>query len=121
MHISALLLAHRSGGGKATVTLSRPTSRFGVAELGAGGRVTSFREKPLLNDLVSIGFFVFEEKIFDLLSHDTTLENEPLATLAQDNDLFSFQHHGFWQPIDTYRELQVMNNLWASGERYWLE
>lgn len=119
--ISSLLLTHRSSGGKATVTLSRPTSRFGVAEIGADGRVTSFREKPVLNDLVSIGFFVFEKEIFKLLSHDSTLENEPLSTLAREDDLFSFQHHGFWQPIDTFRELQIMNNLWASGERPWLE
>ncbi len=117
--ISNLLKTHDTFGAAATVTLARPTSRFGIAELEASGLVRTFREKPILNELVSIGFFVFEEKIFSLVNAKAVLEEEPLNYLARRKNLASFIHEGFWQPIDTYRELLKMQSLWEEGPPPW--
>lgn len=111
---------HQLSACAATVTLAHPTSRFGVAELGPNGKVNGFREKPVLADLVSVGFFVFESRVFEYLRPDSVLEEGPLSQLAAEGELAGHVHHGFWQPIDTYRELLAMQQLWKSGSPPWL-
>lgn len=120
VNVCALLDAHRRAATSATVTLSRPTSRFGVAELDRRGMVTGFREKPVLDELVSIGFFVFEAHLLSQLTETSVLEESFLTGLAYRNKLAGFVHDGYWQPIDTYRELLAAKDLWDSGDPPWV-
>jgi glucose-1-phosphate cytidylyltransferase len=116
---AALLDFHRAGGTSATVTAVRALSRFGVLELD-GEAVTSFMEKPRLDDWINAGYFVFERSVLERIrGDDTVLELEPLQSLAHDGELRAFRHEGFWQPMDTYREYELLNDLWASGDPPW--
>ncbi len=112
---------HQSHGLLATLTAVRPLSRFGIVEIDAGKRVRQFREKPQSEDWVNAGFFIFEPAVFDYLadSDAVMLEQEPLMNLASDGQLGAYQHEGFWQPMDTYRESQMLNEMWASGSAPW--
>jgi glucose-1-phosphate cytidylyltransferase len=117
---SALLGFHQAHGRLATVTAVRATSRFGVLEL-ADDTVLSFSEKPLLDDWISAGYFVFERAVLDRLGGDESMfEHEPLQTLAREDELRAFRHHGFWQPMDTHREYELLNDLWERGSPPWL-
>jgi glucose-1-phosphate cytidylyltransferase len=116
--IKALVEFHRSHGKKATVTAVHPPSRFGAMAL-EGNRVTEFSEKPQ-EGWINGGFFVFEPALFDLLIDDSTiLEHEPLEVLASENELMAFHHSDFWLPMDTLREKQLLEDLWASGSPPW--
>jgi glucose-1-phosphate cytidylyltransferase len=117
--IGRLLAFHDAHGGLATVTTVRPLSRFGVMDIDDSGRVERFREKPQSDGYVNAGFFVFEPGVFDYLDEDCVLEQEPLAKLASDGELHAYRHEGFWQPMDTYREFQMLNDLWADGAAPW--
>ncbi len=118
--LQALIRFHKDHGRLATVTAVQPQSRFGVLDIAADGTVERFKEKPQTDGWINIGFFIFEPAIFDYLEDDSTvLEQEPLARLAADGQIAAFQHKGFWQPMDTYRESQMLNALWDSGEAPW--
>lgn len=118
INIDELLKFHRSHGKKATVTAVHPPSRFGAMHLDAG-KVVEFSEKPQ-EGWINGGFFVFEPSVFDLLQDDTTiLEREPLEKLALENELMAYRHAGFWQPMDTLREKQILEDFWASGAPPW--
>lgn len=117
--LAALVAFHRSHGRLATVTTVRPLSRFGAMDIADGGRVEHFREKPQSDGYVNAGFFVFEQGVFDYLDDESVLEQEPLARLAADGELYAFRHDGFWQPMDTYREHQMLEEMWASGKAPW--
>ena len=120
VNIPALLDFHRSHGKLATVTATQPMSRFGVIDLEEDGVVATFREKPKTEDWVNIGYFIFEPGVFDYLEgDDSVLEDQPLLRLAKDGQIGAFAHHGFWQPMDTFRESQMLNNLWESGNPPW--
>jgi glucose-1-phosphate cytidylyltransferase len=111
---------HLEHGKLATVTTVPAISRFGVLEL-SGDAVLSFSEKPQLDDWISAGYFVFERGVLDLLGDDRSMfEQGALPALARDDQLRAFRHHGFWQPMDTYREYELLNELWQSGEPPWL-
>jgi glucose-1-phosphate cytidylyltransferase len=83
------------------------------------GNVESFQEKPQAAGWINAGFFVFEPKIFDYLDRDSILEREPMANLAQDGELVAFKHEGFFQPMDTYREMSILNEMWDTGQAPW--
>ena len=117
--IQKLLEFHLSHGKKATVTTVRPLSRFGVMDVDSRGLVTQFREKPIMDGWVNAGFFIFEERIAEYLDADCVLEQEPLAKLAADGELAAYRHEGFWQPMDTLRESNFLNDLWAKDEAPW--
>ena len=119
--ISALLAFHDSQGKKATITIVRPRSRFGLVDVDETGTVERFREKPQMDDWVSAGFFVFEPEVFDYIrdSDEMMLEHEPLARLAAEGELGAYRHEGFWQPMDTYRESQLLGEMWAGGTAPW--
>jgi glucose-1-phosphate cytidylyltransferase len=116
----ALLAFHRAHGKLATVTAVRPPARFGSLAL-AGDQVREFAEKPQTGEgWINGGFFVFEPGIFDYLPDDaTSLEQEPLEQVAGRGQLMAFRHDGFWQPMDTVRERQLLESLWASGGAPW--
>jgi glucose-1-phosphate cytidylyltransferase len=119
--IAELVRFHKSHGKLATVTTVCPQSRFGILELGAGGVVHSFAEKPKVDGWANAGFFVFERKVLDYLSEDAgcILEREPLERLAKEGQLVAFRHPGFFQAMDTYREYQMLNEMWDQGKAQW--
>jgi len=118
--IPKLLDFHRSHGKIATVTTFRPISRFGILDINQSNQVMNFIEKPKSDAWASAGFFVFEREIFDYLDGDeTVLEREPLEKLAEKGELMAYHHEGFFYAMDTYREYQILNDLWKSGEAPW--
>ena len=117
--IPALLDFHESHGRLATVTTIRPLSRFGVMDMTEEGAVEQCREKPLTDDYVNGGFFVFEPGVFDYLDNECVLEQAPLEALAKDGQLMAFRHEGFWQPMDTYSEFTMLNEMWNRNEAPW--
>jgi glucose-1-phosphate cytidylyltransferase len=117
--VNKLLAFHKSHGKIATISSVKPETRFGVLDIGPDKSVKSFREKPQSDNWVNAGYFVFEEKIFDYLDESSVLENEPFAQLAKENQMYAYQHDGFWQPMDTYREFKLLNDLWDSNKAPW--
>jgi glucose-1-phosphate cytidylyltransferase len=121
--ITALLAFHRGHGKLATVTGVRPPGRFGELQIGPGGRASEFNEKlQTTGGLINGGFFVFQRSVIErylTTDDDCTLEREPLQRLARDSQLMVYAHKGFWQPMDTFREWRLLNELWESGQAPW--
>ncbi|MGA8026890.1 MAG: glucose-1-phosphate cytidylyltransferase [Bryobacteraceae bacterium] len=115
-----LLEFHLDHGKLATVTTFRPVSRFGILDINQSNQVMNFIEKPKSDAWASAGFFIFEKQIFDYLNgDDCVLEREPLERLAEEGQLMAYHHEGFFFAMDTYREYQVLNDFWKSGEAPW--
>ncbi len=120
VNLKELIRFHRDKGKIATVTGVRPIARFGEL-LVDGDLVKTFSEKPQIeNGWISGGFFVFERKIFDYLDEECMLERKPLEKLAQENQLAVYKHSDYWRCMDTYRDLEALNQEWASGRPGWL-
>jgi glucose-1-phosphate cytidylyltransferase len=118
--VARLVEFHKQHGKIATVTTVTPTSRFGIVEMGDRGQVLQFIEKPKTEAFASAGFFVFEPGIFDYLEgDDCILERVPLQRLAADGQLMAYEHEGFFYAMDTYREYEFLNDLWAKGQAPW--
>jgi len=117
--INALRTHHSVSGSLATVTTVRPTSRFGVMDVNASGKVISFAEKPKLEGWINVGFFIMEHEFLSYLSPDSVLEEAPLTELARSGQLSAYRHPGFWLPMDTYRESLALNDLWDSDLAPW--
>ena len=121
--IAALLEFHRQHGKLATVTGVRPPGRFGELRV-EGGRAVEFNEKlQTAEGVINGGFFVLHrsvvEKYLSATDDDCILEREPLQRLARDNQLMVYVHKGFWQPMDTFREWRLLNELWETGRAPW--
>ena len=118
--IGKLLAFHKTHGRAATVTAVRPPGRFGVLDID-GERVRGFREKPLGDGAwINGGFFVLEPRVLDLIAGDaTSWELEPMEALARDGQLAAYRHEGFWQPMDTLRERNLLQALWDGGRAPW--
>ena len=114
--LNALLSFHRSHGKLVTVSAVRPAARFGELELD-GARVQSFQEKPQMHDgWINGGYFIFEPAFFDLIAGDSTLlEREPLEQATQAGELMAYKHDGFWHCMDTKRDHEMLESLWAKG------
>jgi glucose-1-phosphate cytidylyltransferase len=120
--LEALLAFHRSHGRIGTVTAVRPPSKFGALALDSGDTVSSFTEKPVTGETwINGGFFIFEPQIFDYLSTEESciLERAPLERLARDGQLAAFRHPGFWQCVDTAKDVETVNRMWLSGQAPW--
>ncbi|QUD87223.1 glucose-1-phosphate cytidylyltransferase [Phenylobacterium montanum] len=121
VEIDELIETHQRMGKLATVTAVHPSSRFGELAID-GGVIRSFAEKPQVTEgWINGGYFVFQKKAFELLHED---QNEPLETalleqLARMGELAVHHHRGFWQCMDTFREMQLLNDLWTSGAAPW--
>ena len=120
VNITELIAFHKAQEVKATVTAVLPPGRFGALDL-RGSKVKSFMEKPKGDGaMINGGFFVMSPKVIDYIADDkTTWEREPLERLAQEGELASYQHHGFWQPMDTLRDKIYLEELWQSGQAPW--
>lgn len=118
--ISNSIEFHRQHGKLATMTATYPPGRFGALEI-EDGRITHFLEKPKGDGgMINGGYFVLNPKVIDYIDGDATIwEQEPLRNLAMDGELMAFEHHGFWQPMDTLRDKQHLEGLWASGKAPW--
>ena len=119
VNLDELLAFHQDHGKLATITTTRPLSRFGIVDLEDDQRVARFREKPQGDEWVSSGFFVFEREFLSYLDEDCILERAPLERLANEGQIVAYQHDGFWQPMDTYREFLMLNEMWAAGKAPW--
>jgi glucose-1-phosphate cytidylyltransferase len=120
LDVSAEIAFHKKHGGWATLAAVRPPGRFGALER-AGDRVTSFFEKPRGDgDLINGGFFVLSLRCLDLIEGDQTIwEAEPLTRLAEMGKMMAYEHQGFWQPMDTLRDKNHLEELWSSGKAPW--
>ena len=118
--ISATIAFHRSHGKAATLTATYPPGRFGALEI-KNRQVMSFKEKPKGDGaLINGGFFVLSPKVLAHLNDDSDIwEQQPLAQLAAAGELMAYQHEGFWQPMDTLRDKQLLEELWTSGKAPW--
>ena len=117
--LEGLMLSHEKSGKAATVTAVQPFSRFGVLDIDPSGEVKTFKEKPKLDGWVNAGYFIFDRDFISTLDENTTLETEPLYNLASSGNLNAYKHDGFWQPMDTYRESTLLNELWSNGTPPW--
>ena len=118
--IAALVAFHKSHGKLATVTAVRPPARFGGLELD-GPRVARFAEKPQTGEgWINGGFFVLDRKVFDYIDGDEVpWETLPMERLTREDQLMAYRHEGFWQPMDTIREKNLLEDLWQSGHAPW--
>lgn len=121
VNIRALAESYRKSGKWAMVTSVHPTARFGELTIDGENLVHAFKEKPQINQgWINGGFFVLNHKVFDYICNDSTVfEREPLENLARDGQLTAYRHEGFWQCMDTVRDRDYLNALWASGEAPW--
>jgi glucose-1-phosphate cytidylyltransferase len=119
--ISALIKFHQNHGRQATLTATRPPGRYGALSFGAKDIVKKFQEKPDGDgSWINGGFFVLSPSVIELIKNDqSTWEAEPLSTLAKNNQLYAYKHDGFWQPMDTLREKNILNNLWTKNNAPW--
>ena len=120
INLRNLLELHRSQGRIGTVSAVRPPARFGGLVIDEN-IVVEFTEKPQIGEgWINGGFMVFEPEVFDYLEgDDTILESHCLEKMAEDGQLTAYPHNGFWQCIDTLRDLQLLNSLWNSGSPPW--
>jgi glucose-1-phosphate cytidylyltransferase len=118
--ISALIAFHKTQGGDATLTAVQPPGRFG-ALVTEGTRIRKFQEKPQGEGAwINGGFFVLNPSVIDRIADDSCIwERDPMETLARDGKLHAYKHTGFWQPMDTIREKNLLEELWASGKAPW--
>jgi glucose-1-phosphate cytidylyltransferase len=112
---------HRQHGKLATVTSVQPAGRFGALDISDNQEVRGFHEKPKGDGTwINAGFFVLQPEIFDYIDNDSTIfEKEPLEQLASDHSLMAYKHHGFWQPMDTLRDRNYLEDLWKTGKAPW--
>jgi glucose-1-phosphate cytidylyltransferase len=120
VNITDLIAFHKAQGVKATLTATLPPGRFGALDF-EGNKVRTFKEKPKGDDaMINGGFFVLSPAVIDYIQTDATIwERGPLEKLAAEGQLAAFQHHGFWQPMDTLRDKVHLEELWASGKAPW--
>ena len=118
--ITETIRFHKSHGKAATLTATYPPGRFGALDI-RQGQVMSFKEKPKGDGaMINGGFFVLTPKVLDYLTDDSTIwEQEPLNNMATDGQLMAYEHHGFWQPMDTLRDKNHLEELWHSGNAPW--
>jgi len=121
VNIAELINFHNVNKNTATITVTNPISRFGLVEFDENSLVTNFTEKPKLTGVnINIGFFVFKREVLEYLDENSVLETYPLIKLTKDKKLKAFQHKGYFEPMDTYREYLQLKKYWESGNPPWL-
>ena len=119
--ISALLQFHKAHGLQATMTAVYPPGRFGAVDIEENDMITSFKEKPKGDGgMINGGFFVLSPSVLELIDDDhSSWESKPLQMLAEEHQLKAYSHEGFWQPMDTLRDKNHLEELWQSGKAPW--
>jgi glucose-1-phosphate cytidylyltransferase len=125
INIAESIAYHRQQGTLATLTAVQQPGRFGAFNLsGDDTRIATFKEKPNGDEMpwINGGFFVLEPEVIDYIADDdTTWEKEPLEVLAKEGELSAYRHTGFWQPMDTLRDKQVLEEMWQKGTAPWYD
>ena len=122
ININKLIEFHKSHGKLATITVVRPTSRFGEVLFNEGSKVTSFLEKPLKGKQgwIGGGFYVLEPQVADFIeSMNTPFESSPLEKLCEAGELMAYQHDGYWHPVDVIRDKILLQSLWDQNKAFW--
>ena len=121
--IAALIKFHEQSGKIGTFTGVRMPSRFGTVKTDSNGNILSWQEKPVLDEFINCGFFVFKREFLNYLCEDEScdLEKQPMERLAAEGQLSMYPHQGFWQCMDTLRDHQTLTELWESGKRPWVK
>jgi len=120
--INASVLAHRRAQKLCTISAVHPAGRFGALSIDEQGAIYTFQEKPQVEQAyVNGGYMVCDYRLFEYLPDDPAVafERGPITNLIQDGQLHSFRHEGFWQPMDTYQEMQYLNQLWETNAAPW--
>lgn len=121
--LEALLQFHNSHGRTLTITGVSPPGRFGELDVDASGRISAFNEKPQVSGgCISGGFFVCRRDVFDYLDdrEDLVFEKDPMDRLVESGQVMVFKHTGFWHPMDTSRDFNLLNGFWNSGQAPWI-
>ena len=119
INIDNLLNFNQSKKEGATISMTRPVSRFGLVKTNDDNVVTSFVEKPILDSYINMGYMVLDNSVFDYIEGDEPFENKPLIRMANNRELNGFKHDGFFRPMDTYREYLELNDLWDKNKAPW--
>lgn len=122
VNIADLVAFHESHGKALTMTSVQPAGRFGALDITGGNQVTHFKEKPKGDGAwINGGFFVCEPKVFDYIvgGDDTVFEQRPLQSLAEDGEIMTFKHEGFWKPMDSLKDKNDLNKLWDQNSAPW--
>jgi glucose-1-phosphate cytidylyltransferase len=121
LDLHALIAFHERSGLKATLTAVQPPGRYGALRLDGADRILEFKEKPQGDGgWINGGYFVLDSGVLDLVAGDETYwEREPLEELASNRQLNAFRHDGFWHPLDTLRDKNYLESMWASGKAPW--
>ena len=122
VNIKKLLECHEKSGKLATLTAVQPSGRFGALNIEQDGTISHFQEKPRGDgSWVNGGFFVCQPEVFDYIpeGNDVIWERTPLMSLADDGQLNSYKHDGFWHPMDTLKDKLDLNSMWEKGTAPW--
>jgi glucose-1-phosphate cytidylyltransferase len=121
INIAELVKFHREQGALATLTATQPSGKFGALNIGEESRVISFSEKPRGDGRwVNGGFFVLSPRVGEYLKDDSTIwEREPLEQLSREGQVSAYKHEGFWQPMDTIHDRDLLEDYWATGSAPW--
>lgn len=122
ININELVDFHKSHGKAMTMTSAQPDGRFGALDISDDNQVKEFQEKPKGDgSWINAGFFICESKVFDYLKEGdgTVFEQEPLQALAKDGEIFTYKHDGFWMPMDTLRDKNILTKMWDADEAEW--
>ncbi len=122
ININKLVKFHKSHGKAMTMTSAQPDGRFGALNIDNNNKVNEFKEKPKGDgSWINAGYFVCEPKVFDYITEGdaTVFEQEPLRSLAEEGEIFTYKHHDFWMPMDTLRDKMNLNEMWDKGTAAW--
>lgn len=122
INIDKLLEFHKSHGKAMTMTSAQPDGRFGALDISSDNKVNEFQEKPKGDgSWINAGYFVCEPKVLDYITNGdaTVFEQEPLKNLARDGEIYTYKHDGFWMPMDTLRDKNLLNELWNENKAKW--
>lgn len=119
LNLKSLYEFHKKKNKVATITAVNPLSQFGILDLNSEDEIIEFEEKPKLDHWINGGFFVFKREIFDYLTEEDFLEKRPFELLAKERKITAYKFKGFWKCMDTYKDNQVMNDLWESKKAPW--
>ena len=119
INLNELLDFHKQKNKVTTVTCVNPLSQFGIIDIDKDGLIIRFKEKPPLNQWINGGFFVFSKKIFNFINENDVLEKRPFELLAEKKEIAAYKLKDFWDCMDTFKDMQLLNNLWKENKAPW--